>query len=215
MPTWIVDHRGLKYLFYTGWMQGRRVPYYAAIGLAVSADGGRTFEKVSRGPLIERDDVDPLMMASACVLIEGGVWRMWYLSNTRWSAEGREPKPRYHIRYAESSDGMHWRREGVVCIDFRDESEYAIARPSVLKDGGLYRMWYSHRGDRYRIGYAESDDGLTWTRRDEEVGIDVSPAGWDSEMIEYAHVFLHRGRLHMLYNGNDYGRSGVGLAVAE
>lgn len=65
------------------------------------------------------------------------------------------------------------------------------------------------------IGYAESKDGIRWERRDEEAGIDVSPSGWDSEMIEYACVFEHGSVEYMLYNGNDYGRGGVGLAVAE
>ena len=54
-------------------------------------------------------------------------------------------------------------------------------------------MWYSYRGDAYRIGYAESVDGLEWERKDEEAGIDVSADGWDSEMIEYPCVFEHAG----------------------
>jgi hypothetical protein len=74
-------------------------------------------------------------------------------------------------------------------------------------------MWYSYRGESYRIGYAESDDGVRWVRKDGEVGIDVSLDGWDSEMIEYPFVFDHGGRRYMLYNGNSYGMTGIGLAV--
>jgi len=76
-------------------------------------------------------------------------------------------------------------------------------------------MWYSYRGTSYRIGYAESDDGRAWRRQDGLAGIDVSADGWDSEMIEYPFVFLHRGQHFMLYNGNDYGRTGFGLAVLD
>lgn len=215
IPSWITQHEGKKYLYYIGWMQGKRVPYYATIGLAISTDGGVTFDKYSKGPLIERDNVDPYMMASPCVRIENGLWRLWYLSNTIWTIENGQPRPRYHIRYAESSDGIKWRREGVVCIDFKSEDEYAIARPCLIFEDNKYKMWYSHRGTTYRIGYAESIDGIKWDRRDHEVGIDVSPSGWDSEMIEYAYVFDHKGQKYMLYNGNEYGRDGVGLAVAE
>jgi hypothetical protein len=68
-------------------------------------------------------------------------------------------------------------------------------------------MWYSYRGKNYRIGYAESDDGLNWKRKDEDAGIDVS------EMIEYPFVFDHKGGRYMLYNGNGYGKTGIGLAV--
>jgi hypothetical protein len=76
-------------------------------------------------------------------------------------------------------------------------------------------MWYCYRGPTYRIGYAESPDGRQWQRRDADAGIDVAPDGWDSEMIEYPHVFEHDGQLFMLYNGNGYGKTGVGLAILE
>ena len=76
-------------------------------------------------------------------------------------------------------------------------------------------MWYSYRGASYRIGYAESHDGRQWRRLDTRVGIDVSLAGWDSEMIEYPFVFDHKELRYMLYNGNGYGKTGFGLAVLE
>jgi hypothetical protein len=76
-------------------------------------------------------------------------------------------------------------------------------------------MWYSYRGDRYRLGYAEPADGLHWQRKDEEVGMGVSESGWDSEMVEYPYVFDHRGKRFMLYNGNGYGTNGIGPAIMD
>ena len=102
-----------------------------------------------------------------------------------------------------------------MCIDFKSKDEYAIARPCVLKENGFYRMWYSYRGEHYRIGYAESEDGIRWQRKDEEAGIDISESGWDSEMVEYAFVFSHDSKKYMLYNGNDYGKTGLGYAVID
>jgi hypothetical protein len=128
--------------------------------------------------------------------------------------EGR-PRHHYHIRYAESADGVHWHREGRVAIDYASPGEYAMGRPCVVRQGGLYRMWFSARGAAYRLAYAESPDGLTWTRKDAEGGLPPSVQDWDSEMTAYPFVFEHGGRLHMLYNGNGYGRSGVGHAVQE
>ena len=83
----------------------------------------------------------------------------------------------------------------------------------MVKEKNGYRMWYSYRGKSYRIGYAESKDGLDWTRKDDEVELDVSSKGWDSEMIEYPFVFDHQGKRYMLYNGNGYGKTGIGLAT--
>lgn len=211
----IVVHEGRIHLYYTGWTLGGTVPFHLAAGLAISDDGGATFRRVSRGPILDRNDVDPFLTASPWVLVERGLWRMWYVSGTAWALEGDRPKHRYHVRYAESRDGLHWERRGVVCIDYSGPGEHAIARPCVIKDADLYRMWYSHRGPAYRIGYAESWDGIAWQRKDAAAGIDVSPSGWDSEMVAYPWVFDHAGRRFMLYNGNDYGRTGIGLAELE
>jgi hypothetical protein len=211
----IVSSGGRTYLYYTGWMLGVTVPFYLAAGLAISDDGGLTFRKTSAAPLLERNDVDPFLTASPCVMIDNGLWRMWYVSGTAWKMVDGAPRHWYHIKYAESHDGLHWKRWGHVCIDYASEAEYAIARPCVRYDGRLYRMWYPYRGHRYRIGYAESNDGLTWTRKDYERGFDPSGSGWDSEMVEYPWVFESNGREYMLYNGDDYGRAGVGLAVWE
>lgn len=210
--SWIVNHEGKKYHYYSGWSLGVSVPFYFFVGLAISADGGETYERVSPSPILERNAVDPYLTASPCVLVEDGRWRMWYVSGTGWEMKNERPQHRYHIKYAESRDGIEWQRDGVVSIDYRSDDEYAISRPCVVRDGGLYRMWYASRGSSYRIGYAESTDGLNWTRLDQHSGIDVSDSGWDSEMIAYPYVFKHGGVYHMLYNGNDYGRTGIGLA---
>jgi len=210
--SWILNHNNKKYQYYTGWSLGVTVPFYFYVGLAISEDGGKTFNKVSVSPVLERDDIDPFLTASPCVLIENGIWRMWYVSCTKWEMENGKLNHYYHIKYAESKNGINWNRTGIVCIDYNFKGEYAIARPCVLHDKGIYKMWYSYRGKSYRIGYAESKDGIKWERKDEEAGIDVSESGWDSEMIEYPHVFDHKGKRFMLYNGNGYGKTGIGLA---
>ncbi|MEP7288195.1 MAG: hypothetical protein ABI947_20770 [Chloroflexota bacterium] len=212
MATWLLDYEGIQYLYYIGWNLGVTTPFRNALGLAVSEDGGTTFNRYADGPILDRSIYDPCFVASCAILIENGLWRMWYLSGVRWTYHERKPRHHYHLKYAESSDGISWRREGRVCIDFANPQEYAISRPTIVKDGNLYRMWYSYRGEAYRIGYAESGDGLSWTRHDQNVGITVSDDGWDAQMIEYPHVFDHADHRYMAYNGNDYGKTGVGLA---
>src|SRR5581483_7236869 len=106
-------------------------------------DGGLTFRRASRGPLIPSDDVDPFFTTSPWVIREDGRWRMWYASCVRWEQRPDGPRHVYHVRYAESDDGLSWRRDGRVAIDFAAPEEYAIARPCVVKDDDRYRMWYS------------------------------------------------------------------------
>lgn len=207
----VVPHDGRYWMYYTGWSLGVTVPFYLAIGLAASDDGVR-FERVSEAPVIGRSAVDPFMVASPSVLIEGRAWRMWYVSCRRWESTADGPKHYYHIRYAESRDGISWDCGGRVCLDFESDGEYAFGRPCVMKDADCYRMWYCVRGDAYRIGYAESVDGLVWQRKDGEAGIAESDTGWDSEMTAYPWVFDGADSRWMLYNGNGYGKSGIGLA---
>jgi hypothetical protein len=203
-----------RLLYYTGWSLGVTVPFYLASGIAVS-EHGSPFRRLSHAPLLDRCADDPFLNASPFVRRENGRWRMWYVAATAWTQTADGPRHSYNIRYAESADGINWRRTSGVCIDYGSSDEYAIARPWVLHEGGVYRMWFSVRGERYRVGYAESEDGLAWTRDDAAGGLRPSGEGWDSEMVAYAAVFDWRGTLFMLYNGNEYGKTGVGLARWE
>jgi predicted GH43/DUF377 family glycosyl hydrolase len=116
------------------------------------------------------------------------------------------------IKYAESEDGVSWRRTGKVVFE-PSASENAFCRPCVVQHAGRYHMWYSFRGTKYRIGYAHSADGLNWRRADSDGGLLPAGDGWESEEVQYPWVFPHHGQLLMLYNGNGYGKTGVGLAV--
>jgi hypothetical protein len=199
-----------RFLYYTGWSRGVTVPFYLTASVAISQNGG-PFDRWSLAPLLERSPVDPFLTASPYVLVGHGRWRMWYVSATEWRKAESAPRHYYHIRYAESGDGISWHREGQVALDYVKD-EHAFARPWVVHDADRYRMWFAVRGERYRIAAAESADGLTWSRGD-ALGLTVGEEPWESEMVEYPCVFDWNGRRYMLYNGNDYGRTGVGLAV--
>lgn len=223
MPSCIVDHDGKKYLFYIGWNTAVTVPYRNSIGLAVSDDGGLTFQRLFAGPILDRTRFEPYFCASPFGLFDEGKWRLWYASSTGFLDVDQRVEPVYQIKYAESQDGLEWSRPNITCIPYSFEGE-ANARPCVRKEGGKYRMWYCYRGSRgyrtrkdqsYRLGYAESEDGILWIRKDEEVGIERSDEGWDSEMMEYPFVYEHKGRKYMLYNGNGFGKTGFGYAVLE
>jgi hypothetical protein len=115
-----------------------------------------------------------------------------------------------------STDGRHFVDDGPPAFAFRGD-EYRIGRPRVYKHGAKYRMFYTVgtlRGT-YLPGYAESDDGVTWRRRDEEVGISLSDSGWDSLALSYPALLEAQGRTYMFYNGNRMGQTGFGVAVLE
>jgi len=219
MGCCIINKDEKKYMYYLGWNLGVTVPFRNSIGLAISYDNGKTYKKAYSGPIIDRTKYEPHFTASNCVIKDNGIYKIWYLSCTEWKNENDMIIHKYHIKYAESDDGINWKRDGVVAIDYKDEYEYAISVPRVIKEKNIYKMWFSSRGTKeiptYRIRYAESKDGINWIRKDDKVGIDVSKEGWDSEMICYPFIFDHKEKRYMLYNGNNYGKTGFGLAVME
>lgn len=218
LPNSIVQIGGRKILYYTGINLGVTVTIRNAIGIAEWNEQSQRFERCFEGPIIDRTRDLPHFVATPEVICEDR-FRAWFISCVGWKLQSDGPKHYYHIEYAESKDGVTWARDGIVAIDFRDEFEYALAGPRVIRDDYAYKMWFCSRATAdcptYRIRYATSSDGVKWVRQDDIVGIDVSPSGWDSKMICYPFVFDHMGERYMLYNGNDYGRTGFGLAILE
>jgi hypothetical protein len=221
MPSSVVTHEGKKYLYYCGWNTSTTVRYRNCIGLAISEDGGVTFRRAFEGPILDRNKDEPHLVVTPHVIIEDGVWRMWYCGGTEWKVINGVTEPQYLIKYAESKDGINWERDNRVLIPYKHELE-AIGRPVVVHENGLYKMWYSYRNiDNYRtnrdnsyhIGYAESVDNISWERKDELAGIELSAEGWDSEMVAYPYIVDYLDRRYMFYNGNGFGRAGFGYAL--
>ena len=217
LPTCIVEVDDKIYLYYVGYQLGLKVRYYQFEGLAISTDGGESFVREKRVPVTDRTDQELLNRTSAFVRRRGGTFQMWYVAGSEWTQIDGKLMPKYNIRYMESGDGINWPAEGRVCIDHTLEGEYAFGRPFVIEEKGKQLMFYSRRtrARSYRLGYAESTDGTNWTRRDEEIGIDVSADGWDSEMLAYACVLRHSDKVYLFYNGNNYGETGFGYAELE
>jgi hypothetical protein len=202
-----------KYLYYQGWQRAAKVPFLIFSGVAVSDDGGASFRKLAPIPALDRTSSEPYLRGAPFVMPDEGRFRMWYVSGTGWSIRDGVPRYRLVVRVTTSDDGLRWDGESVLCVE-PEGDEYAIGRPCVVRDGDLYRMWYSIRsfGNPYRIGYAESADGLSWTRRDSAAGIERSASGWDSEMICYAYVVDAGKHRYLFFNGNQHGSTGFGVA---
>lgn len=223
MPSCVVTHNGAKYLYYCGWNTSTTVRYRNCIGLAVSEDGGITFRRAFEGPILDRSKDEPHLVVTPHVMVEDGIWKMWYCGCTGWKIVNGITEPQYLVKYAESTDGINWQRENRIIIPYRHESE-AIGRPVVVHENGIYKMWYSYRsidGYRtnrnrsYRTGYAESKDNFSWERKDDQAGLELSKEGWDSQMIAYPYVVDYQDQRYILYNGNGFGKSGFGYAVID
>lgn len=217
ISTCFVLHRDSIYLYYVGWQNLPEGLWCCDTGRVRLNKKTLTLVREFQGPVLGRDKNNPLFAAATAFHVSGDLWQTWYNSGVRWERSSEGWKHIYGIHYAHSPNGVDWICHPGMCLPFADEYEYAFGRPTVIHREDTYLMWYAHRAtatiDSYRIGFAMSVDGQKWERKDSLAGIDVSPSGWDSEMICYPSVFEHKGLLYMLYNGNDYGKTGFGLAV--
>ena len=149
-PVQVLEQGAALWLFYNGWQRSARVPYHILSGLAVSDDGGLSFRRASRVPVLERTDTSWLVRSTPFVLppvVAGEPWRMWYSAGGGHVHRGAGAgwAPRYGIAYAESADGRGWPAvDQSVRIEMRDE-EFGLTRPVVERDGDGFRMLLSVR----------------------------------------------------------------------
>jgi hypothetical protein len=206
-PCCVVEVEGKLWLYYLGWKRGIEVPFQNSIGLAIWDDAGKKFEKFSEEPILAPNSVDSLTLSYPFVLRDKSGFRMWYGSHLSW---GKDGFPMQHvIKHAYSQDGIHWEREGHICLDVQG-NDYAFSRPFVKRKKEGFEMYYCFRGEAYRIGYATSQDGLSWERKDHLISLKDLPA-WASEMQCYPAITSWNGKERLLFNGNQYGKTGIGV----
>ena len=223
MPTEIITYGNIKLLYYIGWSLRIDVPYHNNLGLAISKDNGETWEKFSKGPVLSTSHLEPGYVGTASILIENGIWRMWYLSCLEWVESEVGLEPTYDIKYAESTDGFNWLPLGITCVPLSND-EGGISSQRIIKRGDKYYMWYSIRNkidyrqntkNSYRIKKATSSDGFTWVK-DDNVELDITlDSNWDNIMVCYPFIVQKQNKLIMFYNGNGFGKTGIGYAINE
>jgi hypothetical protein len=226
-PMNVLRHGDKVYGYTCGWSRRTSVSVETSVGLAVSVDEGLTFRRIGDGPILTSSLNEPFLVGDAFVQVHGDLFHMWYIFGTAWkrSAEFAAPERTYKIGHAVSRDSVSWEKEEArQIIPDRLSSDESQALPTVTKIGERYHMLFCYRQstdfrankDRgYRLGHAWSDDMDRWIRDDAGVGIDVSAEGWDSDMLCYPHLFECDDRMYLLYNGNEFGRHGFGIAVLE
>jgi hypothetical protein len=226
-PMNVLRHGGAVYGYTCGWSRRVSVSVETAIGLAVSRDGGVTFERLGSGPIVAASLQEPYLVGDAFVKVIGDQFHMWYIFGTGWKrfSDGAPPDRTYKIGHATSRDGVSWQKEEAQqIIPDRLGPDESQALPTVIEIDQRLHMFFCYRQsfdfrknrDRgYRIGHAWSDDRVTWTRDDARPALEGSSGAWDSDMQCYPHVFQCDGQVYLLYNGNEFGRRGFGLAVLE
>ena len=226
-PMSVVRHGDAVYGYTGGWNRRVSVSVDTAIGLAISRDDGLTFQRIGDGPVLAASLHEPCLVGDCFVKVIGDVFHMWYIFGIGWKrfAADAPPDRTYKIGHAVSNDGINWiKEEARQIIADRLGADESQALPTVIEIDARHHMFFCYRQSfdfrknkarGYRIGHAYSDDLLNWTRDDENPLLDVTLGGWDSDMLCYPNVFECNGEVYLLYNGNEFGRCGFGLAVLK
>ena len=208
------------WLYYGGWTRCESVPFNVAIGLAMSRDGGKSFRKYGRGPVLSYSLHEPFVLSGPKIRRFNERFYLFYIAGKEWIMEAGRPEPVYKIRMAVSNNGIDWTKHDLDLIPNVLGQEEAQASPDVFFGGGKYHMFFCYRHGRdyrnaergYRIGYAHSTDLIKWTRDDAKAGLMPSKEGWDAEMVSYPNVCQIDGKTYMFYLGDSVGRWGFGVA---
>jgi hypothetical protein len=216
MPTDIITlEDGTKYLYYIGWSLRKDVPFHNTLGLAISKDNGITWKKISDGPIFNSSYLEPGFIGTAKIFKENDKWTMYYLSCREWIESNNHLEPIYDIKLATSTNGIDWIPTNQTIIPL-EENEGGISSFQKIDN----KAWFSVRGKvYYRNNPQESYKIKTATLiedkwiRDKNIDLDISQEGWDSEMVAYPYIIKENNNLIMFYNGNNFGKTGIGYAT--
>ena len=218
-PCSIVKHNGLLHLYYVGWQRFHDYerPYTLFSGLAISKDNGESFQRHNDQPILMPFEGETCFRTAPLVHLHENTWTMLYIGGDKFidSKNGRK-LPLYELRQINSDDGISWTSESsLIRKPNYSEGEIGFGRPFIWQEGGQTVMYLSRRLESgyYLIKGIKNPKGQ-WNFNNEEV-IPRSKQGWDSEMICFSSIFCADNKEYLLYNGNNFGRDGFGMAIRD
>ena len=207
---WVIKAGSIYKMWYT--CAGLNYPADTALRSRIcysESSDGITWTKYSGNPVLDvsySGSWDSSGVETASVLIDslapaGQRYKMWY-AGQYFNAY------RYDIGYAYSADGKSWTKYPSQVLQVGSSSDWDggfIEGPTVLKEGNIYKMWYTGydlTNGKVNTGYATSADGIAWTKYAGNPIITIGSVGaWDSYTVQDPHVIKIGNTYHMWYGG--------------
>lgn len=128
------------------------------------------------------------------VILDSKKYRMW----GSWRRKAS-------IALFESTDGEQWTSPSIVLRPQNSAWEQDVNRPSVVRVGSTYHMWYTGQANGHSaIGYAVSSNGRDWTRVGNQPVL-TPTAPWEKEAVMCPSVLWDEGTktFRMWYSGGE------------
>ncbi|WP_027183766.1 hypothetical protein [Desulfovibrio inopinatus] len=219
MPSSVIAVDDRILMWYTGMRLRQDLPFEDAIGLAMSEDGGMSFQKVSETPVLAAGPEGAALALIPMVVRHAKSFEMWYSCGTRWTSYEGHLNPQYNLRRAHSPDGVQWTvnalREYGMCTAVRPYIDTSGQPELFFSARGTNRFREPHSGEAYHLYRASLDNNIIQPATVRPVNFVPAPEpeDWDSWMQAYCCVVPFRNTRVMFYTGNEFGRTGFGYAV--
>lgn len=195
------------------WYMGADDEGFGRVGYATSPDG-ITWTKFASNPVMDIGPLGAFDQTSAIpnsVIFDGTDYHMWYF--------GHNLNTGFRIGYATSTDGISWEKfasNPILELGAPGSWDSNLnAQHSVLFDGTTFHMWFEGSDGTFRIGYATSSNGTSWTKHPSNPVMDVGPAGsWDDDEVSQPSVIFDGELYHMWFTGGDGENLAIGYATA-
>ncbi|MBH10213.1 MAG: hypothetical protein CMG74_07660 [Candidatus Marinimicrobia bacterium] len=209
---------GRIFLYYTGFQKLHEIPFSNFSGLAISIDGGNSFKKYSKAPIMDRADEGLYTRAGQSIIYDDGIFKCCYSAGSSWYKIENKNKPVYEVMYIESANGVDFSKKGEAIVKVDLSVEHGLGRPQIVKLFNKIFVFFTRRtlDFKYFIGCAHFDKKKSkWIRIDNWFNnITHGAEGqFDSEMVYFPSVIDTGKKIFMFYNGNGYGLDGIGFAV--
>jgi uncharacterized repeat protein (TIGR01451 family) len=184
--------------------------YGLQIGGAGSPDG-TTWTKDPGNPVLgvgAPGEWDESYRGQTSCMVDGGTYKIWFT--------GGSTSP-WQTGYATSSDGISWNVHAgnpvLPAGGAGSWDEMESSTPTVIKDGGTYKMWYMGCNPDYSVcsvGYATSADGVAWTKYAGNPVLTGTAGEWDEDAV-WGPSVIKNGSIYMMWYQSD---DEIGLATS-
>lgn len=208
----IFSHKMRYFLSFMGWDISSKSPWEGRVGIAEIDPFSPSLLYISDTPIIETFEHVDSSLSYPMVRAINDELHIWYGNTLKKDAGNGDMLHTIHLSILKSDNSLE--HKGQV-IDYEIGKSQAFSRPTILEHNGTLNMLYSVRGisTNYRIKRVVSNDGFTWEKADFQL-IGTNHLG-EQEMQCYPYLITIADKVFLFYNGNEYGRSGMGIAILE
>lgn len=200
---------GEKCISIMGWKNPDNEHWQGRIGY-IRIDRNANLDPLPLSPWMDLDNKDPISLSYPAIFEQDDTTFIWYGSTCTWDAGNGEM---LHILKEAilTKDGEIVKSD--IAVPYLLGSAQAFSRPAVIEIGTDRLMAYSYRGSnsKYRIGFMQMGEVGSASHLGGIPAFLPTSNPWESEMVEYPSFFYYSDQLFMLYNGNSFGKTGIGV----